>query len=53
MIGDWLGGGIRSEIDAARSLNPCYCTDGSKLSGAGFASFACDAGKFRPVQARN
>ncbi len=46
--GSCLCGGIRFEIDAARSLTFCHCSNCRKLSGAAFASYVhVDADKFR------
>jgi hypothetical protein len=43
-----LCGGIRFEIDAARSLTHCHCKNCRKLSGAAFASYLhVDTDKFR------
>ena len=46
--GSCLCGGVRFEIDAARSLTFCHCSNCRKLSGAAFASYVhVDADKFR------
>ena len=46
--GACLCGGIRFEIDAARSLTHCHCSNCRKLSGAAFASYVhVDADEFR------
>ncbi len=48
--GSCLCGGVRFEIDAARSLTFCHCSNCRKLSGAAFASYVhVDADKFRFV----
>ena len=48
--GSCLCGGIRFEIDAARSLTFCHCSNCRKLSGAAFASYVhVDPDKFRFV----
>lgn len=46
--GSCLCGGIRFEIDGARPLTFCHCSNCRKLSGAAFASYVhVDADKFR------
>ena len=46
--GSCLCGGIRFEVDAARSLTHCHCNNCRKLSGAAFASYVhVDTDKFR------
>ena len=46
--GSCLCGGVRFEIDEARSLTYCHCSNWRKLSGADVASYVhVDADKFR------
>ena len=46
--GSCLCGGVRFEIDEARSLTYCHCSNCRKLSGADVASYVhVDADKFR------
>ncbi len=46
--GSCLCGGIQFEIDAARSLTFCHCSNCRKLSGTAFASYVhVDSDKFR------
>jgi hypothetical protein len=48
ITGGCLCGGVRFEIDEARSLTFCHCTNCRKLSGAAVASYVhVDVGKFR------
>jgi len=46
--GGCLCGGVRFEIDDARSLTFCHCVNCRKLSGAAFASYVhVDTNRFR------
>jgi hypothetical protein len=45
--GSCLCGGVRFEIEAARSLTHCHCVNCRKLTGATFASYVhVDVSKF-------
>jgi hypothetical protein len=52
--GSCLCGGIRFEIEAARSLTHCHCANCRKLTGAAFASFVhVEASKFKLLAGRD
>jgi hypothetical protein len=52
--GGCLCGGIRFEIDSARSLTHCHCSNCRKLTGAAFASYVhVDESQFRLLSGKD